>query len=603
MICGSFALSGSGDILSAWGDFYPDNEDLSYHQVRKGVFNGGYYLHRRLPLTGDDFYFYDSENDLLVLSSGYIYNKTEMADSYGFDAGEPVPRTAARLFLDEGPEFVRRVNGDFVIFIAQPANRRAYLFRDQVGIRPVAYSADNGRLIFSSDINGLCRYLAGKKPVSREFLLGFFKYIDLTTTPYDRVRRLLPGHYLEYTESGVRETRYWDPERIKTENSMDYDEMLSELKELVEDAVAIRSDNRFMAGAHVSSGLDSCTVAALARRNYSRQDTFYGYSWSPSGFTPSDPAYDERELVQSLCSRERIEPVFSGLTREEFLDRVSDFYHNKGNYFEEHTLGQAAANGTNLLFSGWGGDEFISTGDRGIETDLLRRLNLRTYFRRNHIRPVKRFIKYFLLYTLLPAVGILQRNVARSFANDARYLKKPFRKCDRKVLRNFYFHTSRRQLHLGYLRFYHIQERCESWMISGYRRGVEYRYPLLDMRIVEYMIRMPSLLLCRTDYFRPLLRITGKDLLPDDVRLNESKRDPVYMELWYELFRHAGLKLMEEVGQWHNNPELTFIDFEKLNEEIALYRRDPASIDSRALFKSLVYMKAVHQFTVRYHEE
>ncbi len=603
MICGSFTLSGSGDTLSAWGDFYPDDEGLSYYQVRKGVFNGGYYLHRRLPLTGDDFYFYDSENDLLVLFSGYIYNKTELADRYGFDADESVPRTAARLFLKEGSEFVRRVNGDFVIFIAQPANRRAYLFRDQVGIRPVAYSADNGRLHFSSDINGLCRHLAGKKHVSGEFLLGFFKYIDLTITPSDRVRRLLPGHYLEYSESGVRLTRYWDPERIKTDNNMGYNEMLSELKKLVEDAVRIRCDSRFMAGSHVSSGLDSCTVAALARRNYSSQDTFYGYSWSPSGFIPSDPAYDERDLVRSLCSRERIEPVFSGITPGEFLDRVSDHYHNKGNYFEEHTLGQAAADGTNLLFSGWGGDEFISTGDRGIETDLLRRLSLRTYFRRNHIRPVKRFIKYFLLYTLLPAVGILQRNVARSFANDVRYLKKPFGKCDRKVLRNFYFHTSRRQLHLGYLRFYHIQERCESWMISGYRRGVEYRYPLLDMRIVEYIIRVPSLLLCRTDYFRPLLRIIGEGFLPDDVRLNVSKRDPVYMEWWYELFRQAGLKLMDEVDQWQDNQELAFIDFEKLNEEIAQYRRDPAATDGRVLFKSLVYMKAAHQFTVKYHED
>ena len=603
MICGSFTLSGSGNTTSAWDDYSRDDEGLCFNPVSSGAFNGGYYLHQRLPLTGDDLFFHDPGNDLIVLFSGYIYNKPVLAGRQGFDADEPEPRLAARLFLEEGPEFVRRVNGDFAIFIGQPARGRAYLFRDQAGIRPVAYSADSSRLLFSSDITDLCRRLGGRKPVSEEYLHGFFKYIDLTETPSDRVKRLLPGHYLEYSERGIMMTRYWEPERNRTDHSMSYEEMLSGLRELVVDAVATRCDSRFTAGAHVSSGLDSCTVAALARRNYLRQDTFCGYSWSPSGFTPSDPDYDERNLVRSLCSRERIEPVFSGMTQEEFLYRVSDFYHNKGNYFEEHTLGQAAANGTNLLFSGWGGDEFISTGDRGIETDLLRRLNLRTYFRRNHVRPVKRFIKYFLLYTLLPAVGILQCNVARSFANDARYLKKPFRKSDRKVLRNFYFHTSRRQMHLRYLRFYHIQERCESWMISGYRRGVEYRYPLLDMRIVEYMIRVPSLLLCRTDYFRPLLRIIGEGWLPDDVRLNVSKRDPVYMEWWYELLRQSGLKLMEEVGQWQANPELDFIDFKKLNDEIALYRRDPAAIDARVLFKSLVYMKAVHRFTVRYHEE
>lgn len=602
MICGSFTLSGSVDTLSAWDDYYRDDEGMYFNPVSTDAFSGGYYLHQRLPLTGDDLLFHDPGNDLIVLFSGYIYNKHGLPGRQGFDAGEPEPRIAARLFLEEGPDFVRRLNGDFAIFIGQPAQRRAYLFRDQVGIRPLAYSADSSKLLFSSDVNSLCRRLGGRKPVSEDYLHGFFKYIDLTTTPSDSVKRLLPGHYLEYSESGVRITRYWNPERIKTDNSMNYEEMLSGLRELVEDAVAIRCDNRFTAGAHVSSGLDSCTAAALARRNYIRQDTFHGYSWSPSGFTPHDPAYDERDLVRSLCSRERIMPVFSGMTPEEFLERVSDFYHNRGNYFEEHTLGQAAANGTNLLFSGWGGDEFISTGDRGIDTDLLRRLNFRTYFRRNPVRPVKRFIKNFLFYTLLPALGILQWNVGRSFANDARYLKKPFGKTERKVLRNFYFYTSRRQLHLRYLRFYHVQERCESWMISGYRRGVEYRYPLLDLRIVEYILRIPSFLLCRTDYFRPLLRIIGEGWLPDDVRLNVSKRDPVYMELWYELFRQAGLKLMEEAGQWQANPELGFINFKKLTDDIALYRRDPAAIDGRVLFRSLVYMNAVHRFTVKFHE-
>ncbi len=156
-------------------------------------------------------------------------------------------------------------------------------------------------------------------------------------------------------------------------------------------------------------------------------------------------------------------------------------------------------------------------------------------------------------------------------------------------------------MHLRYLRFYHLQERCESWMMSGYRRGIEYRYPLLDRRIVEYMIRVPSLLLCGTDHFRPLLRIIGEGWLPDDVRLNTSKVDPVYRDWWNELLRLSGLALMEEAEKWRDNPGLTFIDFERLSEDIELYRRDPSAIDSGVLFKALVYIKAVHQFTVEYH--
>ena len=227
---------------------------------------------------------------------------------------------------------------------------------------------------------------------------------------------------------------------------MAYGEMLSDLKSLLTDAVSIRCDRRFNAGAHVSSGLDSGTVAALARREYASQAQFNGYSWSPAAFSPPEMKYDERDLVRSLCNKADIDPVFSDITSREFLARISRFYINKGYFIEESILDQAAAAGTNLMFSGWGGDEFISTGDRGIETDLLRGLHLKTYFRRNPVRPFRRFAKYFLQYSLLPALGIMERNVARSFADDARYLKRPLKKSDRRALGNFYFHTSRRQL-------------------------------------------------------------------------------------------------------------------------------------------------------------
>ena len=603
MICGSFTLSEPGNIYTDWNESRNKSRGLSFHPVGLECFSGGYFLHQRLLLTGDDFFYHDKGEDLFVLFSGYIYNKTDLAGLSDFAPDEREPRIAARLFLDEGPEFVRRLNGDFVIFIGQPVRRRAYLFRDHLGIRPVAYSTITGDLLFSSDITDLCRRMSGKNTPVIDYLLGYFKYVDFTVTPSDKVKRLLPGHYLEYSDRGTSLTRYWKPEKIKTDHCLNYEVMLSDLKSLVEEAVLIRCNNRFTAGAHVSSGLDSCTVAVLARRNCFGQELFYGYSWSPAGFTPSDPVYDERDLVKSFCSREGIEPVFSDMTPEGFLDRVANYYHHKGYFFEENTLELAMVHGTNLLFSGWGGDEFISTGDRGIELDLLSRLNLRTWFRRNHVKPLKRFMKYCLMYTLLPALGILQRNVARAFADDARYIKEPYKKSERRVLRNFYFHTSRRQLHLRYLKFYHIQERCESWMVSGYRRGIEYRYPLLDMRIIEYMIKVPSLLLCRTDHFRPILRIIGEAWLPDEIRLNYSKRDPVHMELWHELFRLSGLELMNEAEQWSSNPDLYFIDFEKLNGDIARYRRDPGAVDGRVLFKALVYMKGVHRFTVEYHAD
>lgn len=600
MICGCYTAGGHNDPPSAPLCPSPGDEVLRFTPVNAGGFAGGYYLHEGLPLKGGDIYFHDRESDILVLFSGYIYNREEVSRDTGISAGDPEPVIAARMFLKEGPDFVKSLNGDFAIFICRPAGREAYLFRDHAGIRPVSYAFRNGSLCFSSDTRDLCRSLSAGNGPDQVWMTGLFRYIDFSRTPSHDVKRVPPGHYLEFSRERTRLTRFWNPERIRTDRKMDYDRMLSDLRMLLEDAVAIRCDGRFTAGAHVSSGLDSAIVAALARRGFSSQQSFYGYSWSPAVFSAGEIPYDERDFVGSLCTATGISPVFSGITRERFMESLRRFFYNGGFYIEEYLAEQASDDGTNLIFSGWGGDEFISTGDRGIENDLLRRLSLSTYFHRNPVRPLTRFARYFLEYTLFPALGILHPAIARSFERDARYLKKGYRRSERKALRNFYFHTSRRQMHLRYLRFYHIQERCETWTNMGYRSGIEYRYPLLDRRIIEYMIRVPSELLCRTDFFRPVLRILGEGIIPDDVRLNKSKKDHLFSAWWDELLRFSALRVIDELPVWMKNPDLDFIDFGRLGKDVGEYKINPDNTDTRPLFRTLVNIKVLHEFTVEY---
>jgi asparagine synthase (glutamine-hydrolysing) len=602
MISGSFSVAGKSMWSADRMPLLAEEGDLTYHPVSFEGFSGGYFLHDRLPVSDNDIYYHDEEADIAVLFSGYIYNRAGLAGTGGVTGTEPEPRLAACLFLDAGPGFVSRLNGDFAIFICRPRRKQAYLFRDQTGVRPMAYSAGNGRLVFSTDITGLSRVSGDGEGPDTDFLLGFFKYVDYTQLPCRRVSKLLPGHYLEFSAAGLKMIRYWKPERIRTDHGMDYDVMISELKRLVYDAVAIRCDSRFNAGAHVSSGLDSGIVSTLARQHYASQESFCGFSWSPRGFSPDDVSYDERKLVQSLCLNAGITPVLSDIEAPDFLRYLSDFHVNKGYFIEESVLETAAKKRVNMIFSGWGGDEFISTGDRGIETDLLWGLHLRTYFRRNPVKPVRRFIKYFLHYTLYPALGILQGSVVRSFGNDTRYIKKPYKRSKRRALRNFYFHISRRQLHLRYLKFYHLQERCESWTVAGYRKGIEYRYPMLDRRIIEYMLKVPSLLLCKTDHFRPLLRVIGEGILPEEVRMNISKRDPVFSVWWEELMRMSSVTLMEEAGRWKDNSDLCFVNFDLLLGDISRAGKEAEEVNMKVLNKALVYIKAVNEFSKWYHE-
>lgn len=157
-------------------------------------------------------------------------------------------------------------------------------------------------------------------------------------------------------------------------------------------------------------------------------------------------------------------------------------------------------------------------------------------------------------------------------------------------------------MHLRMLEFYWIQDRCEGWYIQGYRKGLEYRYPLLDIRIIEYMLKVPSELLCKTNYYRPVLREIGKGILPEEVRLHWYKNDPVYWAYMDKLFKVSSVLFMEEVDEWKTNRDLHFIDFDLLTEDIARYKENSETIDEKVLYRALVYTKGIHEFTKRYHK-
>ena len=465
------------------------------------------------------------EAGLLVMMSGAIYNRSELAGLDGLDPEVPDPVLVARLFLLHGPGFAERLNGDFAIYLELSDRKEAYLFRDHTGIRPLAYYFEDSSLFFSSDKTGLSRFLSDGRNIDSEYLAGFFKYTDRRKAPCSSVKTLLPGHYLHFIDGKIEISAYWKPSSIYTDRSLTHEQLLADMKHLLRDAVRVRCDSRFTAGGHVSGGLDSSVVVALARDEYHQQDSFYGFSWSPDESLPGVMEDDERDLVRCFCREKKITSLFSDMTTDLLREKISTVLNNRMFFFEDRALDQARSAGVNLVFSGWGGDEFVSTGDRGIELDLLRSFKLRTFFRRNPVRPFRKFVKYFLQYIGYPLLGVRDCATVRFFRNEVRYLKAPFKRSDRKAIRDFYCHSSRRQLHLRLLQSYHIQERCESWAVNGYRKGVEYRYPLLDKRIIEYMLRVPSELLCVTDHFRPLLREISEGLIPEKIRLNWSKVD------------------------------------------------------------------------------
>lgn len=565
-------------------------------------FSGGIFLHRHLPSTIDDLVYLDSDRRLLVLLSGRVYNESELYRDIPDEKKLKIPELISRMFLTSGPEFVKQLNGDFAIMVYDNKNDQIFLFRDHLGIHPIAWIEDERSIIFSTDTVSLSIAYKESDPLDSEYLAALYKGINFRATPCESVKKIPPGHYIESSGKGIKLVKYWHPELIRTDYNLNHETLLKEIRELLVDSVKIRCDSRFNAGAHVSGGLDSGIVAALARQIYNYQKEFYGFSWSPASFEVDNMEFDEREFVRETCRISDISPVFTDLTLAEFHRLIYDFKENMGFYYEENTLCQASQLNVNLIFSGFGGDEFLSKGDSGINSDLLFRFKWGTFLQKNPILKPKRLLKVILLEVIFPAIGILSYTSKKIYKKHGRYLKKPFNKFDRQFIKHLHFYRSRRDAHVNLLGSGYNPQRTEIWYIMGFRRGIEYRYPLLDKRLVEYMLKVPSELLVKTSYHRSLIREISGDLLPEEVRWKRSGNDPVLFKQNDEYIKESAIKILEEPGEieaWESNPDLQFIDFQTLRKDVEDFRKSHEA-ENKEFFWAITFIKGLHEFTKLY---
>jgi asparagine synthase (glutamine-hydrolysing) len=72
----------------------------------------------------------------------------------------------------------------------------------------------------------------------------------------------------------------------------------------------------------------------------------------------------------------------------------------------------------------------------------------------------------------------------------------------------------------------HIAERAEVWAQTGARHGLAFAFPLLDRRVVEFALSLPSEMFLRGGFRRRPFRDAMADVLPERVRLRHQKYQP-----------------------------------------------------------------------------
>jgi len=342
----------------------PDDEGIF---VKDGVGLGM----RRLSiidLAGGQQPVFNEDRSICVVFNGEIYNFPDLraeleAQGHRFRSHTDT-EVIVHLYEELGADCVHKFRGMFAFALYDQRQRKLLMARDRLGKKPLHYALAGERLLFGSEIKSILAVAPQLAAVNNEALLQYmyFGYIPDPLTSFLPIRKLPPGHLLEFEEGRVRVRQYWDLPRYSTNRPHSEEECLEELEARLAEAVRIRLISDVPLGALLSGGTDSSTVVALMARASSKPVKTFSI-----GFRHSD--FNEAHYARAVAERfgtEHHELVLEPNVVEtlEKLTRSLEEPFGDSSILPTYYVSCLARQHVTVVLSGDGGDEIFAGYDR-----------------------------------------------------------------------------------------------------------------------------------------------------------------------------------------------------------------------------------------------
>jgi asparagine synthase (glutamine-hydrolysing) len=271
--------------------------------VHRGPDDEGYYVSKTLgfgfrrlsiiDLEGGHQPMADTEGSVRVVFNGEIYNFPELKKELeGFGH---VFRTKSDTevivygYKQWGINVLNHLNGMFGLGIWDAEGARLILARDAMGIKPLYYKIENGKLSFGSEIRAILAATVEKTEVDAVAVNQFlrYRYTPAPLTLFKGINKLAAGTMLivENGESRIRRWYTYSPVPFSPEP--DVDQASEELLAIYKRAVKRQLISDVPVGLLLSGGIDSGLLLGLMN--------LYGNSW-PTFTVGYGETYKDDEL-------------------------------------------------------------------------------------------------------------------------------------------------------------------------------------------------------------------------------------------------------------------------------------------------------------------
>ena len=492
---------------------------------------------------------WDSLGRFCIIYNGEIYNYRKLrsdleAEGCKFRSNSDT-EVLLTLFREKGPSCLKELRGIWAFGIWDSKERRLFLSRDPLGVKPLYFVVQRNKFLFSSEIKSFLCWSEFSKDVDKAAILETLIYLWTPgpRTMFAHVRKLLPGQNLTVypgkapvisSSSGIK------PEaNLK---GMSENDAIELLQDQLYRSVQSQLVSDVPVGAFLSGGLDSSSVVAMAEQNGHRISRCYTIDYA--GGRKWEGMVNDLDYARKVARHIGVECVEISLDNS-VCNRVREMiWHLDEPQADLAPLNvlliseAARKNGDYVLFSGAGGDDIFSGYRRHVALQnehwwdwmpkpmrnglpILTKVfpsshpfgrRLQKLFGYADLSPDERLLRYFAWVSEKYVHALFQDDFCKELKNHDPFdvMRNALSSCTDGVDR------LDKMLFLD-MRYFLVDHNLNYTDKMGMACGIEIRVPLIDIDFVRLAWQIPSSFKLRKLTSKYIFKRAMEPFLPKDV--------------------------------------------------------------------------------------
>ena len=486
----------------------------------------------------------DKKTGNCIVHNGEVYNYLELKRSLGLN--DVISNTDTEVILNAyiklGKSCVHEFNGMFAFAIWDAQNKKLFMARDRLGIKPLFYAKYKNKIYFSSEIKSILKAGIPFEPdmdIIYDYLVyGVYDHSEKTF--FKNIKQIPAGYTLELNNNNFKLEKYWDLDpdleiNINEKSKSEFNNFRTTEKflDLLSDSLQLRLRSDVPIAVHISGGLDSSVMLSGINSVLGGQKNLRAFS-----YYYGEDKYDEKKYAEEIIKNGNWEAEFYRFDANDVPDLTK-----KAMWFQEQPfpgiitlakhklISKSKDYGAKVILEGQGGDDIgagyqyvfashvldlIESGNSDMAiTELNNFGKINGYNAKENMGNfVNSLASYYNTGYSADGSSFLKHNcINTDFINEHKHglsFPKPFNS----HLLNMQYRDTR------FTKLPRILRSCDRASMASSR---ELRVPFLDHRLVELMFFLPGEEKIKSGVQRVFMRDAIKNKFPKWVTSSPKK--------------------------------------------------------------------------------